>query len=47
MLPFHQLGRYKWKEIGMNYALYDVEPPVEDQVHRFCEMFRAVGLVAH
>lgn len=47
VLPFHQLGRYKWKEIGMNYTLYDVEPADEDQVHRFCEMFRAAGLVAH
>ena len=47
VLPFHQLGQYKWKQLGMNYALDGVEPPAEDQVHRFCELFRAAGLVAH
>jgi pyruvate formate lyase activating enzyme len=47
VLPFHQLGRYKWKELGMHYTLRDVEPPAEDQIHRFCEIFRAAGLVAH
>ncbi len=47
VLPFHQLGQYKWKQLEMNYMLYEVEPPAEDQVHRFCEPFRAAGLVAH
>jgi len=44
VLPFHQMGRFKWKELGMNYTLQDVEPPSYEVVERTCEQFRSVGL---
>jgi pyruvate formate lyase activating enzyme len=44
VLPFHQMGRYKWKELGIEYKLQDAEPPSADLVERACEMFRSVGL---
>lgn len=47
VLPFHQMGRYKWHKLGMNYALDDVGPPNLDLVERVCEQFRAVGLKAY
>jgi pyruvate formate lyase activating enzyme len=47
VLPFHQMGRYKWKELGMNYTLQDVEPPTTELVERTCEQFRSAGLKAH
>jgi pyruvate formate lyase activating enzyme len=47
VLPFHQMGRYKWKELGMNYTLQDVEPPTRELVERTCEQFRSAGLKAH
>lgn len=47
VLPFHQMGRYKWQKLGMNYALDDVEPAKPDLAERVCEQFRAVGLKAH
>lgn len=47
VLPFHQMGRYKWHKLGMNYALDEVEPPRPDLVERVCEQFRAVGLKAY
>lgn len=47
VLPFHQLGRYKWKQLGMDYTLQDVEPPSQEVVERTCAQFRAVGLKAY
>jgi pyruvate formate lyase activating enzyme len=46
VLPFHQMGRFKWKELGIDYKLTDVEPPSPDLVKRVCEEFRAAGLEA-
>jgi pyruvate formate lyase activating enzyme len=46
VLPFHQMGRYKWKELDMNYELQDTEPPSEEMIENACEQFRRVGLAA-
>jgi pyruvate formate lyase activating enzyme len=47
MLPFHQLGQFKWERLGLDYTLGNVEPPSADAVERACKLFRAAGLVAH
>lgn len=47
VLPFHQMGQYKWEKLGIDYTLKDVEPPTTDQVEQVCSQFRAVGLVAY
>jgi pyruvate formate lyase activating enzyme len=44
VLPFHQMGRYKWRALGMDYTLQDVEPPSPDAVEQACAQFRSVGL---
>lgn len=44
VLPFHQMGRFKWKELKLNYALNDVQPPAIEAVHKACAQFRAEGL---
>lgn len=44
VLPFHQLGKFKWKELKIEYALADVQPPSPEAVEEACEQFRAVGL---
>jgi pyruvate formate lyase activating enzyme len=47
VLPFHQMGRFKWKELGLEYALPDVEPPSPEAVERACAVFREAGLNAY
>ena len=47
VLPFHQLGRYKWGRLSMNYTLDATEPPSTDLVERTVAIFRAEGLKAY
>ncbi len=47
VLPFHQMGRFKWKELKLNYTLNDVQPPSQQAVERVCALFRAEGLKAY
>jgi pyruvate formate lyase activating enzyme len=47
VLPFHQMGRYKWKQLGLDYTLDEVEPPSSDLVERTLSIFRAEGLKAY
>lgn len=46
VLPFQQLGRYKWDELGLPYPLRKTEPPSVEQVQRAVDQFRALGLNA-
>lgn len=43
VLPFHQMGRGKWAEIGMPYQLGDVDPPTPEQTAAAREIFRSRG----
>jgi pyruvate formate lyase activating enzyme len=47
VLPFHQMGRFKWQELGLEYALGDVQAPSNEVVEWACAAFRAVGLKAY
>lgn len=47
VLPFHQMGRYKWHRIGLQYALETVEPASNELVDRTCDIFRKAGLKVH
>jgi pyruvate formate lyase activating enzyme len=47
VLPFHQMGSFKWKELGMQYELAEVSPPSGDLVERVCAQFRSEGLATY
>ena len=46
VLPFHQLGRFKWHKLGIDYPLEHTEPPTADAVEQAIRLFRAEGLTA-
>jgi len=44
VLPFHQLGKFKWKELGMKYELDDTQTPSREETKVAKDIFRAHGL---
>lgn len=46
MLPFHQMGRYKWHHLATEYALEQTEAPSAEVVERTLGIYRARGLKA-
>jgi pyruvate formate lyase activating enzyme len=44
VLPFHQMGGFKWKQLGIQYDLASVEPPSAEEVKLACAQFRKEGL---
>jgi pyruvate formate lyase activating enzyme len=47
VLPFHQMGLYKWAKLGIPYTLEHTQPPTAESVERACAAFRAAGLKAY
>jgi pyruvate formate lyase activating enzyme len=41
--PFHQLGAFKWKAMGKDYAHLDTQPPSPELIQRVLDQFRAAG----
>jgi pyruvate formate lyase activating enzyme len=47
VLPFHQLGKFKWERLGLEYTLPDVAAPSPEAAERACAVFRQSGLAAY
>lgn len=43
VLPFHQLGAFKWKALGLNYELADTQTCPPELLDRVIGQFRALG----
>lgn len=46
VLPFHQMGRFKWQRLGLDYRLNDTTPPSAQLTEQACEVVRKAGLKA-
>ena len=46
VLPFHQMGRFKWERLGLTYKLANVEPPSPELTEQALEVVRKAGLKA-
>jgi pyruvate formate lyase activating enzyme len=46
ILPFHQMGRYKWHRLGIDYALEATQSPSNEAVSSAVAIFQAAGLAA-
>ena len=44
VLPFHQLGAYKWQDLKMEYQLKDTPEPTLEETEKVRELFRSYGL---
>jgi len=44
ILPFHQLGQYKWDRLGMDYKLREVRPPSRERIDATVACFQETGL---
>lgn len=45
LLPFHQMATYKWKALGLKYALKDTPVPSKELMERAAEPFMRLGLM--
>ena len=41
VLPYHELGVYKWEALGMEYPLKDIEPPSDEEAQEALELLTA------
>ncbi|MFL6747251.1 MAG: pyruvate formate-lyase-activating protein [Sphingomicrobium sp.] len=46
ILPFHQLGEYKWARLKLDYQLMDTKPPSGELVAHAIGIFQQAGLSA-
>jgi len=47
VLPFHQMGRFKWERLGLKYGLQDTRSPTPELVASTVAIYRSEGLRAY
>jgi len=44
LLPYHNLGEYKWQELGLKYELTGVKAPARERMKEIEGLFRDYGI---
>lgn len=44
LLPYHEMGKYKWEALGLKYELDGVEPPSKEVIKRLAEILHERGI---
>ena len=44
LLPYHRLGRHKYKAIGAEYTLFELKPPQQEEIIRLEEIVKSFNL---
>ncbi len=44
VLPFHQMGKFKWEKLGMEYQMRDATVPSRETLEAIIARFQAAGL---
>jgi pyruvate formate lyase activating enzyme len=47
VLPFHQMGQYKWEKLGIPYTLNDKKPPTNEVIRQTIDIYKSEGLVTY
>ncbi|MCH8567153.1 MAG: pyruvate formate lyase-activating protein [Balneolales bacterium] len=47
ILPFHNMGKYKWEQLGLNYRLENTAEPTAECVESARDHFRAHGITVY
>lgn len=45
LLPFHKMGEYKWKELGIDYKLYSTKEPTNAEMEKANKIFKKYNLI--
>ncbi len=43
LLPYHSLGSHKWKLLGLEYQLHEVEPPSSDHLQELAQLVSSLS----
>jgi pyruvate formate lyase activating enzyme len=44
VLPFHQMGKFKWEKLGMEYQMRDAQTPSRETMEKIISRFSSAGL---
>lgn len=44
LLPYHEMGKYKWEALGLKYKLSELSPPSKETMKAIKAVFKEVGV---